>query len=89
MLRVDSRRPHRGVLELLVSGTLDADRIDVLDQALTAASSRHQAVWLNLSGVVGLDRDGLLALLEWSRNGARLTDCPPFVRRWIREERTS
>ena len=89
MLRVDARRMHAGVVELLVSGTLDIDRVPVLRHALDRASAECHAVSLNLSGLVGVDRDGVAALLDCSTHGTRLVDCPRFLRRWIRDERRS
>jgi ABC-type transporter Mla MlaB component len=89
MLRVDARRVQAGVFELLVSGTLDAERVSVLRQALDDASARARTVSLNLGGIVGIDREGMAALVDWSGRGARLVECPPFLRRWIRDERAS
>jgi len=89
MLRVDTRRVQGGVLEFLVSGTLDGERIGALQQALDGASAHGRAVSLNLSGIIGVDREGMDALLGWSGHGVRLIDCPPFLRRWIHDERLS
>jgi ABC-type transporter Mla MlaB component len=89
MLRVDARRVQAGVFELLVSGTLDGERVRVLQQALDSASTRARTVSLNLGGIVGVDRAGMAALLDWSGRGTRLVECPPFLRRWIRDERAS
>ena len=89
MLRVDTRRVQAGLLELLVSGTLDTDQVPVLDDALGRAFAENCAVSVNMSGTIGVDRAGLSALLAWSSRGARLIGCPPFLRRWIRDERSS
>ncbi len=89
MLRVDARRVQAGVLELLISGTLDGEQISVLRMALDGASDDGRTVSLNLGGIVGVDRAGLAALIDCSSRGARLVDCPPFLRRWIHDERRS
>jgi hypothetical protein len=89
MLRVDTRRVRAGTVELLVSGTLDADRVGILRDAIGAASVPSRGLALNLGGLVGVDRNGLAALVELGGRGVRLVECPPFVRRWIRDERQS
>ncbi|MCX6549796.1 MAG: hypothetical protein NTY02_02115 [Acidobacteria bacterium] len=89
MLRVDTRRVTAGALELLVSGTLDAGHVPVIRHAVLEAEALHHGVVLNLGGLVGVDRVGCQALIDLTSHGTRLLNCPPFVRRWIRDERQS
>ena len=89
MLRVDSRRLHAGACELLVSGTLDVDQLPVMCHAVLESQEHGLAVTLNLSGLVGVDRAACQTLVEWRVGGMRFVGCPPFLRRWIRDERRS
>lgn len=89
MIRIDRRRPLPGTVELLVSGALEGDAVPVLGDAISGDRTHDSAVILNLSGVVTADLAGCLALLDWTATGTRLTDCPAFLRQWIRAERRS
>ena len=89
MLRVDVGQMHERARELVVSGALDVDRVPVIRQAIDESNARGEGVILNLRGLIGVDRAGCEALLDWSARGTRLLECPPFLRRWIREERDS
>lgn len=89
MIRVDRRRPLPGTVELLVSGALEGDAVPVLGDAIADGLTHDSAVMLNLSGVVTADLSGCLALLDWMAAGTRITDCPAFLRQWIRAERRS
>ena len=89
MIRLDRRRPLPGTVELLVSGALEGDAVPVLGDAIADDLTHDSAVMLNLSGVVTADLSGCLALLDWMAAGTRITDCPAFLRQWIRAERRS
>ena len=89
MLRVDLRRPAAGTLEFLISGTLDADQVAVVREAIQRGFAQRMGITLNLGGLIGLDLAGCRALAEWRQLGARLVASPAFVRRWIQSDRLS
>jgi outer membrane protein TolC/ABC-type transporter Mla MlaB component len=89
MIRIDTSQRKAGSIELAVSGALDGSAVPVVDDAIAEAKSRLSSVVLNLRRLVAADQAGCHALLEWVTGGATLTECPAFLRRWIRAERLS
>jgi hypothetical protein len=47
----------------------------------------QHGVTLNLKDVRFADRDGLAFLLNAADASVRLANCPPYIRRWIIQER--
>ena len=88
MIRIDTSRDEAGRFELAVSGALEGAAVATVGDELSRAKSPLSAVILNLRGLTMADRAGCDALLEWVIEGATLTDCPAFLRRWILAEQT-
>ena len=55
-------------------------------QALVGAE-RDQPLVLDLAEASVVDRAGVLLLARAEADGARLTNCPAYVREWIERER--
>ena len=47
----------------------------------------NQAVILDLKAVRLVDRDGVTFLANFETDNGRITNCPPYIREWIRRER--
>jgi hypothetical protein len=49
--------------------------------------SHDPPVILDLKGVRLVDRDGVTFLANFETDNGRITNCPPYIREWIRRER--
>jgi hypothetical protein len=49
--------------------------------------SHDPPVILDLKAVRLVDRDGVTFLANFETNNGRITNCPPYIREWIRRER--
>lgn len=87
MIRIDRRRGNQGAVELLVSGTLDAESVPVVEGAIRENEPGERVVALDLSGIRAADRAGCSALGRWLMDGVELGACPVFLRRWLEAER--
>jgi ABC-type transporter Mla MlaB component len=47
----------------------------------------NQAVVLDLNGVKLVDRDAVRFLASFETDPAKITNCPRYIREWIRRER--
>jgi hypothetical protein len=57
-------------------------------QAIKSLLKKHnnQTVVLDLKGVKLVDRDAVEFLAGFESNQAKITNCPPYIREWIRRE---
>lgn len=69
-----------------LSGRIQADQIQELRTLLRAEAPNHTVV-LDLHGVRLVDRDAVCFLAWIEAQGARLRNCPAFIRAWISQER--
>lgn len=86
MLRIDERSQSR-CTTLVLSGSLTSDYIPELERALGRIRIANRAVALNLAELKSVDRAGLAYLAGVMDAEVRVKDCPPYVRRWIAQER--
>jgi len=86
VLRIDERSQAR-YTTLVLSGSLTNDYIPELERAVGRVRSVNRAVALNLAQLKSVDRDGLAFLAGAMDAAVRVEDCPPYVRRWIAQER--
>jgi hypothetical protein len=49
--------------------------------------SHDPPVILDLKGIRLVDRDGVTFLANFETDNGRITNCPPYIREWIRRER--
>jgi len=89
MIRVDAYHDREGTVELAACGTLNAEAVSIVEEAIADGASRYPLVILNLRGLVAADQAGCQALVRWLDEGAELGPCPAFLRRWLRAERQS
>jgi ABC-type transporter Mla MlaB component len=57
-------------------------------QALKTLLKKHkkQTVFLDLKGVKLVDRDAVEFLAGFETGPCKITNCPPYIREWIRRE---
>jgi hypothetical protein len=80
MWKID-REPNTkpGVLKL--SGRIQGGDLAQLESLIGTESDRH--VILDLAGVKLVDQDVVVFLADRESAGARLRNCPPYIREWI------
>jgi hypothetical protein len=82
--RIDPRRTEKGLL-LYISGRLEANDLKLVRAALEG--SHVVAIELSEVELVGREAVGLSSEVE--AEGIELRGCPPYIREWITNERTS
>jgi ABC-type transporter Mla MlaB component len=80
----ESRKEDCMILE--VSGRLESSDLSELRRVL-GASSGSLRLALDLRGVRLVDRASVLLLAECEESGARLLNCPAYIREWITGEK--
>lgn len=69
---------------LAVSGRITGDHVNTLRASLEEESS---ALTLDLKDVRLVDGEAVKLLATHESNGLRITNCPPYIREWIKRER--
>ncbi len=83
MIRIEtSERPD--LVTLALSGRIQADDLPELKRVM---ESYRKPVVLNLTDVKLVDRDAVRFLVRFETHNGRITNCPSYIREWIRKER--
>jgi anti-anti-sigma regulatory factor len=83
MIRIEtSVRP--GQVIFAVIGRIESNDLPELKRLI---ESHDPPVILDLKGVRLVDRDGITFLANFETDNGRITNCPPYIREWIRRER--
>ncbi len=70
----------------ILSGRIEKEHLSVM-QGLFQSEAEQGEIAIDLNEVKLVDR-GAVALLEaCEAKGAKLTNCPPYIREWIERER--
>jgi anti-anti-sigma regulatory factor len=69
-----------------LSGRMKAEHVAEI-QRLCDLETNGQRLVLDLKEVTLVDRDAVTFLAQCEKGGARLTNCPPYIREWIVRER--
>ena len=85
MLRIHRSEQGDGV-RFMLSGRIEAEYLSEL-QRLIEGEDRRRPLMLDLAEVKLVDRDAVTFLAQCEATGARLENCPPYVREWIARER--
>ena len=67
-----------------VIGRIESNDLPELKRLI---ESHDPPVILDLKGVRLVDRDGVTFLANFETDNGRITNCPAYVREWIRRER--
>ena len=80
------RSTYGNVVIFILSGRIEKERLSVM-QGLLQSEAEQNEIAIDLNEVKLVDR-GAVALLEaCETKGAKLTNCPPYIREWIEKER--
>jgi ABC-type transporter Mla MlaB component len=69
-----------------ISGRLEQGHLAQLQEVLTSAGACREFA-LDLQGVKLVDQESVSFLADCEASGARLRNCPPYIREWITRER--
>ena len=83
MIRIETLvRRHQ--VTFAVIGRIESNDLPELKRLI---ESHDPPVILDLKGVRLVDRDGVTFLANFETDNGRITNCPPYIREWIRRER--
>ena len=83
MIRIEtSVRPDQVIFAVI--GRIESNDLPELKRLI---ESHDPPVILDLKGVRLVDRDGVTFLVTFETGNGRITNCPPYIREWIRRER--
>jgi hypothetical protein len=83
MLRIETS-VRRDQVIFAVIGRIESNDLPELKRVI---ESHDPPVILDLKAVKLVDRDGVTFLANFETNNGRITNCPPYIREWIRRER--
>ena len=84
MLKIETL-DSEGVVCFVLSGWIQNEDLGELKSLLE--KHHNQAVALDLKGVKLVDRDAVEFLASFETEQSKITNCPPYIREWIRRER--
>jgi len=82
--RIDRRWTEKGLL-LQISGRIASEDLEIVRTMLHG----RRVVAIELSEVELVDLDAVRLLAQAEVEGIELSNCPAYIREWIRKERTS
>ena len=72
------------VVTFVLSGRIQKEDLAALKSLV---EKHHKALILDLEGVKLVDRDAVGFLASFETDQAKITNCPRYIREWIRRER--
>ena len=84
MIRIETSESG-DLVTFLLSGRIQKEDLGVLKSLV---EKQKKAVVLDLNGVKLVDQDAVRFLASFETEQAKITNCPPYIREWIRRERT-
>jgi len=82
------RVDNRGQIVLKLIGRLEGDQLSDLEGAFESETA-IQSLIVDLADVRLVDQDSVRFLADCEARGARLQNCPGYIREWISAERRS
>jgi hypothetical protein len=83
MLRIE-KSDSQDLVTFLLSGRIQEEDLGELKSLL---EKHKKAVVLDLKGVKLVERDAVRFLASFETDQAKITNCPSYIREWIRRER--
>jgi ABC-type transporter Mla MlaB component len=83
MLRIE-KMESEDLMTFVLSGRIQKEDLGELKGLL---EKHNKAVVLDLKGVKLIDREAVIFLANFETDNATITNCPPYIREWIRRER--
>jgi len=84
MLKI--QRKANGRVLFTLSGRIGSEDLDELRKLLELEGAGSH-IALDLKDVTLVDRDAIKYLADCEADGTKLENCPPYVRKWIGQER--
>ena len=84
MIRIETSKSG-DLVTFVLSGWIQKEDLGVLKSLV---EKQKKAVVLDLNGVKLVDQDAVRFLASFETGQAKITNCPPYIREWIRRERT-
>jgi len=72
------------LVTFVLSGRIEKEDLGELK---TLLEKNEKAVVLDLKEIRLVDREAVRFLANFETDNARITNCPPYIREWIRRER--
>jgi hypothetical protein len=83
MLRIEEL-DNGDVVTLVLSGRIQKEDLEELKSLV---EKHHKGVVLDLEGIKLVGRKAIRFLANFETDNTRITNCPPYIREWIRSER--
>ena len=83
MIRIETSESG-DLLTFLLSGRIEKEDLEELK---TLLKKNEKTVVLDLKEIRLVDREAVRFLANFETDNARLTNCPTYIREWIRRER--
>ena len=83
MIRIE-KSENGDCVTFVLSGWIQKEDLQELESLLR--KHNQQAIVLDLKGVKLVDRDAVGFLAKFETDQAKITNCPPYIREWIRRE---
>jgi len=85
MIRIETSQTG-GLVTFVLSGRIEKEDLGELK---TLLEKNEKAVVLDLKDVRLVDREAVTFLANFETDNARIINCPPYIREWIRREGAS
>jgi ABC-type transporter Mla MlaB component len=82
MIRIETSE-RRDLVTIALSGHIQAEELPELKRVMESYSKQ---LVLDLTGVKLVDRDVITFLADFEVDNGRITNCPSYIREWIRRE---
>ena len=83
MIRIETSESG-DLVTFVLSGRIEKEDLGELK---TLLEKNEKAVVLDLKEIRLVDRETVRFLANFETDNARITNCPPYIREWIRRER--
>jgi ABC-type transporter Mla MlaB component len=83
MIRIETSESG-DLVTFVLSGRIEKEDLGELK---TLLEKNEKTVVLDLKGIRLVDREAVRFLANFETDNARITNCPPYIREWIRRER--
>jgi ABC-type transporter Mla MlaB component len=83
MIRIETSESE-DLVTFALMGRIERNDLPELKRVI---ESYNQTVVLDLKGVKLIDREAVIFLANFETDNTRITNCPPYIREWIRLER--
>ena len=87
MLKITPTRENANSVTVRLCGELTKEYVPEIERTLAGESLESQSVALDLTNVTFVDREAMVFLCSAKARNIAIENCPPYVVRWIQQER--